>query len=111
MEERLTGWKHVLQLEVDLALAPYVPASFGDRPVGFSRQTGLESAKLERLIKLWPSRSRTASLFAMMHASKNNNNKIGHHAKPKRASATAPLRTGADMCKGVGAGSSAGADK
>jgi len=36
--------------------------------------------------------------------------KIGHHAKPKRA--TAPLRTGADMCRtGVGAGSSAGADK
>ena len=38
--------------------------------------------------------------------------KIGHRAKPKRASATSPLRTGADMCKtGVGAGSSAGADK
>ena len=38
--------------------------------------------------------------------------KNGHHARPRRASATAPLRTGADMCRtGVGAGSSAGADK
>ena len=38
--------------------------------------------------------------------------KIGHHARPRRASATAPLRTGADMCRtGVGAGSSDGADK
>ena len=38
--------------------------------------------------------------------------KIGHHAKPKQAPATAPLRTGADMCRtGVGAGSSAGADE
>ena len=37
---------------------------------------------------------------------------IGHHAKPKRASATAPLRTGADMCRtGVGAGSSVRPDK
>ena len=37
--------------------------------------------------------------------------RIGHHARPRRASATAPLRTGADMCKtGAGAGSSAGAD-
>ena len=37
---------------------------------------------------------------------------IGHHTKSKRASATAPLRTGANMCRtGVGAGSSAGADK
>ena len=36
---------------------------------------------------------------------------IGHHARPRRPSATAPLRTGADMCKtGAGAGSSAGAD-
>ena len=36
---------------------------------------------------------------------------IGHHAKPKRASATAPRRTGADVCRtGVGAESSAGAD-
>jgi len=37
-----------------------------------------------------------------------------HHAKPKRASATAPLGTGADpdLCRtGVGAGSSAGAEK
>ena len=38
--------------------------------------------------------------------------KKGYHARPRRASATAPLRTGADMCRtGVGAGSSAGADK
>ena len=38
--------------------------------------------------------------------------RIGHHARPRRASATAPLRTGADRCRtGVGAGSSAGADK
>ena len=37
--------------------------------------------------------------------------KNGHTAQPKRASAPAPLRTGADLCKrGVGAGSSAGAD-
>ena len=44
--------------------------------------------------------------------SKIKNKKMGHHAKPKRASATAPLRTGADMCStGVGAGSRAGADK
>ena len=43
---------------------------------------------------------------------KNKKQKIGHRAKPKRTSATAPLRTGADMCKtGVGAGSSVGACK
>ena len=43
---------------------------------------------------------------------KKSNEKIGHHARAKRASPTAPLRTGAGMCKtGVGAGSSAGADK
>ena len=37
--------------------------------------------------------------------------KIGHHAKPNRASATAPLCTWAEMCRtGTGAGSSAGAD-
>ena len=35
---------------------------------------------------------------------------IGHHTRPRRASATAPLRTGADMCKrGSGAGKCAGA--
>ena len=35
---------------------------------------------------------------------------IGHHARPRRASATAPLRTGADTCKtGAGAGKRAGA--
>ena len=34
---------------------------------------------------------------------------IGHHARPRRASATAPLRTGTDMCKtGSGAGKRAG---
>ena len=45
-------------------------------------------------------------------AQKTNKQKIGHHARPRRASATAPLRTGADMCRtGVGTGSSAGADK
>ena len=37
---------------------------------------------------------------------------IGNNAKPKRASATTPLRTGAGICRtGVGAGSSARADK
>ena len=37
---------------------------------------------------------------------------IGHHAKPKRASATAPLRTGADTCStGADARSSTGAYK
>ena len=37
--------------------------------------------------------------------------KIGRHARPRQASATAPLRTGADMCRtGAGARSSAGAD-
>ena len=37
---------------------------------------------------------------------------VGQNTKPKRASATALLHTGADMYKtGVGAGSSAGADK
>ena len=36
--------------------------------------------------------------------------KIGHHARPRRASATAPLRTGADVCKtGSAAGKCAGA--
>ena len=36
--------------------------------------------------------------------------KIGHHARPRRPSATAPLRTGADTCKtGSGAGKRAGA--
>ena len=36
--------------------------------------------------------------------------KIGHHARPRRASASAPLRTGADMCKtGSGPGKGAGA--
>ena len=36
------------------------------------------------------------------------NNQVGHHARPRRASATAPLHTGADMCKMAipGAGSS-----
>ena len=37
-------------------------------------------------------------------------NQIGHHARPRQASATAPLRTGADMCKsGSGAGKCSGA--
>ena len=36
--------------------------------------------------------------------------KIGHHARPRRASATASLRTGADMCiTGSGAGRRSGA--
>ena len=45
----------------------------------------------------------------------NNNNKtkknqIGNHARPRRASATAPLHTGADTCKtGSGAGKRSGA--
>ena len=30
---------------------------------------------------------------------KDRKHKVGHHAKPKRASATSPLRTGVDMCK------------
>ena len=35
---------------------------------------------------------------------------IGHHARPRRASATAPLRTGADTCRtGSGAGKRCGA--
>ena len=35
---------------------------------------------------------------------------IGHHARPRRAPATAPLRTGADTCKtGSGAGKRSGA--
>ena len=34
----------------------------------------------------------------------------GHHARPRRASATAPLRTGADTCKtGSGSGKRSGA--
>ena len=38
------------------------------------------------------------------------NKNIGHHARPRRASATAPLRTGADTCKtGSGAGKRSGA--
>ena len=47
-----------------------------------------------------------------MFIKKKQKNKKGHHAKPKRASATSPLRTWADMCRtGVGAGSRARADK
>ena len=47
-----------------------------------------------------------------MDKKKTKEEKIGHHAKPKRASATAALRTGADMCRtGVDTGSSSGADK
>ena len=52
-----------------------------------------------------------ASLYTCDQKTKKKR-QIGHHAKPKRASATVPLHTGADMCKtGVGARSSAGADK
>ena len=41
---------------------------------------------------------------------KKNTKQIGHHARPRRASATAPLRTGADTCKtGSAAGKCAGA--
>ena len=41
---------------------------------------------------------------------KIKNKQIGHHARPRRASATAPLRTGADICKtGSAAGRCAGA--
>ena len=41
---------------------------------------------------------------------KTKKKQIGHHARPRRASATAPLRTGADTCKtGSGAGKHAGA--
>ena len=40
----------------------------------------------------------------------NKKKQIGHHARHRRASATAPLRTGADTCKtGSGAGKRAGA--
>ena len=40
----------------------------------------------------------------------NQTKPIGHHARPRRASATAPLRTGADICKtGSAAGKCAGA--
>ena len=43
-------------------------------------------------------------------STKNEKKQIGHHARPRRASATAPLRTGADTCKtGSGAGKHAGA--
>ena len=39
-----------------------------------------------------------------------NKKQIGHHARPRRASTTVPLRTGADTCKtGSGAGKRSGA--
>ena len=42
---------------------------------------------------------------------KNHKKGIRYHARPMRASATAPLRTGADLCKtGSGAGKCAGAE-
>ena len=49
--------------------------------------------------------------LAQARLNKNKNKKqIGHHARPRRASATAPLRTGADICKtGSAAGKCAGA--
>ena len=41
---------------------------------------------------------------------KKKKKQIGHHARPRRASATAPLRAAADMCKtGSGAGKRSGA--
>ena len=46
----------------------------------------------------------TPGRFGHAHAEKKKN-QIGHHARPRRASATAPLRTGADICK---TGSAAG---
>ena len=48
---------------------------------------------------------------ACMHRVKKKTQKIGCNPRPRRASATAPLRTGADLCKtGACAGSSAGTD-
>ena len=50
--------------------------------------------------------------FDPSHAPRDQPKKkqIGHHARPRRVSATAPLSTGADMCKiGSGAGKCAGA--
>ena len=39
------------------------------------------------------------------HEKEDKINQVEHHARPRRASATAPPRTGADMCKtGAGAG-------
>ena len=47
---------------------------------------------------------------AMLLPNSGKKKQIGHHARPRRASATAPLRTGADTCKtGSGAGKHAGA--
>ena len=52
------------------------------------------------------------SKFKESIKNKTHLKQIGHHARPRRESTTSPLRTGADMCRtGVGAGSSAGADK
>ena len=50
----------------------------------------------------------TSKQFLLVPGEKNKEN--GHHARPRRASATAPLRTGADKCKtGSGAGKRSGA--
>ena len=47
----------------------------------------------------------TLQMAMTVKKNKNNNNKkIGHHARPRRASATAPLRTGADCTAQVPAG-------
>ena len=47
---------------------------------------------------------------ALIPGQKKETDQIGHHARPRRASATAPLRTGADTCKtGSGAGKRSGA--
>ena len=50
------------------------------------------------------------SLRQGRHKNKQKKYRIGHHAKPRRASATAPLLVGADRCRtGAGGGTTTGA--
>ena len=56
------------------------------------------------------SRSR-GQLQEALRCQKNGKKQSGHHARPRRASATAPPRTGADTCKtGSGAAKRSGAE-
>ena len=57
-----------------------------------------------------PTTRRTPSTPTTLLPTPKKNKQIGHHARLRRASATAPLRTGADMFKtGSGAGKCSGA--
>lgn len=54
---------------------------------------------------------RPLPLGKLAHVAEQQSKHAGHHARPSRASATAPLYVEADMCKtGTGGGSCAGAE-